>query len=144
MITWIFVGDASYARVFKTTGSVQKMQLVEEFDHPESRQRGSDLISDRPGSASVSAGIHGGTPSKTPPKEVEARHFAEQMARFLNKGQAERAYDRLILVAPPHFLGLIKGHLTDPARKLVAEALHKDFAHQKQHELVKSLERYLK
>lgn len=144
MATWILICDASTGKLYKTPGKVQKMFLVQEFEHPESRSKGTDLVSDRPGSTGGTAGMHGGNPSRSNPKEVEADHFAVEMARHLNKGHAENAYEHLIIVAPPQFLGLIKGHLNNGSKKLISQTLDKDFSHLKERELKTSLEKYMR
>jgi len=138
MITWIIVADASSGRIFKTTGKIENMALIEEFDHPESRNKGTDLITDRPGSAQQ-AGIHGGLPPKTEPKKVEADHFAIEIAQHINKKHGENAFAKLVIVAPPHFLGLLRNHLNSNVKKLISQIVHKDFSQLKEHQLKDSL-----
>lgn len=144
MLTWILVGDAAEGRIFKTPGPVDKMVLVHDFEHPESRNKGRELISDRPGSAGGNAGVHGGVGERSDPKAVEAEHFAQEMASFLNKSYGESAFSKLVLVLPPHFLGRVRDHLNTTTRKAITETVDKNFARLKEHELKKSLQRYLR
>jgi len=141
MLTWILVCDASSGRIFKTPGPIQKIALIHQFDHPQSRNKGTDLVSDRPGSA---AGVHGGVGQQANPKEVEAEHFAKEVAHYLNKGHSENAYAHLVLVAPPHFLGLIRENINKSASKVLSQSLDKDFVKLKEHDLIQSLEKYMR
>ena len=45
---------------------------------------------------------------------------------MLDQRRTEKAYDRLILVAPPTALGDLRDALSDPVRSLVRAELHKD------------------
>ena len=140
-IIWILVGNASKARLFQTNGRVHNMTLIKEFDHPQSREKGVDLVADRAGSGSGGAGIHGGKSPKTMPKKVEAEHFAEEIARHLNKGQGSE-FGRLIIVMAPHFMGQVKSHLHDSTTKRITHTLDKDLTNLKERDLIQSLERF--
>lgn len=59
-------------------------------------------------------------------REVEAMKFAQELAGRLDKGRVDHEYDRLVLVAPPHFLGLLKGTLDGQVQKLLAHTVDKD------------------
>lgn len=67
-----------------------------------------------------------GAEPDTDAKEVEAIKFAQALANKLDKGCRERSFDRLVLVAPPHFLGLLKGALDDQVHKRLALTISKD------------------
>ena len=48
-ITWILVANAAQAKLYANQGPNKGVKLVSEYAHPESREKGSDLVSDRPG-----------------------------------------------------------------------------------------------
>ena len=48
--TWILVANASLAKFYANAGPNKGLALMKEIRHPESRQKNSDLVTDRPGS----------------------------------------------------------------------------------------------
>lgn len=125
--TWVVVCDASRARFFRL-GPQRQWQLVRELEHPESRAKGRDILTDRPGRVKQSASAD--RPAMEPTKpvhEVESERFAHEIAKALEKGHAENAYDRLVLVAPPHFLGLLRATISHTVAKRVELTLDKDY-----------------
>ncbi len=113
--TWVVVCDASRARLFRL-GPQRQWQLIRELEHPESRAKGRDILTDRPAME----------PTK-PLHEVESERFAHEIAKTLEKSLAENAYDRLVLVAPPHFLGLLRATINHTVAKRVELTLDKDY-----------------
>ena len=48
-ITWILVANASAAHLYANHGPKKGLKKLKEFEHTASRDKGSDLASDRPG-----------------------------------------------------------------------------------------------
>jgi protein required for attachment to host cells len=140
--TWILVGDASRARLFEEREPGERYLLVESFLHPESRAHVVDLVTDANGRKPVGVsrgvgvvrgwqgGVQGrpGVAPETDPKEVEAQKFARELSAALTKGFDEHRYAALMLVAPPHFLGVLKDALGDPVKKHLESTLDKDLS----------------
>ena len=127
---WILVCDASRARLFQMA-QPEQFELLEEMEHPASRARRNDLMADTPGRTPNGQPGHQsnhrpGAAPDTDPKEVEAMKFAQELAERLNKGRMEHEFDILVLAAPPHFLGLLKGTLDGQVQKLLAHTVDKD------------------
>ena len=114
-ITWILVANASLARLYANLGPNKGLTLVKELDHPESRQKNADLVTDRGGTG------HGDGSYEAPsaPKENAARSFAQEIAREFYAGRNRQAYARAILVAPPGFMGLLNASIDGPTAQLV-------------------------
>lgn len=132
MKTWIVVSDASRARLFmKDAGSSQWVKF-EELDHPPSRWRAKDLVTDRQGRNSTSSGRTGKTRQTTSPTtsplEVEEQRFAHQLGKLLNDAHAQNAFDQLVLIAEPHFLGLLRQELAARVHKSIYATINKDYA----------------
>ena len=139
--TWILISDASRARLFATNGKLKVWTLVQELDHPASRAKGVDIMSGAPGRTQQSSGL-GSRPAMeppTPPKEVEAEHFAQQLAAVLEHGHGRNAFSRLILVAPPQFLGLLRKTLSAQVSKRVIASVDKDYTQLQERELPERL-----
>lgn len=138
--TWILVANASQARLYANNGPKKGLQLLKELQHPESREKGSDLVSDRPGHMQSAGNGHGARQPRTDPKTNEARHFALQLARELNHARASGQFGRLILVAPPAFMGLLNEKLDGPTASLVSDRFEKDYTKAGEKELAAHLE----
>jgi protein required for attachment to host cells len=135
--TWILISNASRARLFSTPRKGKAWQMLQEFKHPESRLRGHEIMADRPGRTHQSAAkdTRAGMEPPTDPKEVEAEHFAQQLADLLEDGHGRHAYSHLVLVAPPQFLGLLRKAISDQVGKRVSASLDKDLTDVKDNDL---------
>ncbi|MCC6534724.1 MAG: host attachment protein [Burkholderiales bacterium] len=138
--TWILVANAAVATVYCNEGPKKGLARVKTLEHAASREKGADLSSDRPGHNQSSGNRHGAFVPAKMPKEVEAERFALEIARVLDHGRTQNAYQRLILVASPHFMGLIKQHLEGHVRQLVSESIEKDYTKLNERELAPHLE----
>ena len=79
-----------------------------------------DLRTDQPGTTKDRAGYakHGIEP-RTSPKEQEAIDFARMIAEIVDRARAASQVERVLLVAPPEFLGHLRSALPANARKIV-------------------------
>jgi protein required for attachment to host cells len=128
--TWILVATASRARLFHAGARSKGWELVTEREHPESRAAGHELLADKPGTTRQSGGETSRSSMmdpRTDPKEVEAKKFAHELGKLLAKGVDDGAYHRLVLVAPPQVLGLLRAELEDKVARRVASTLDKDY-----------------
>lgn len=129
MPTWILVSDASRARLFQKDIDQEEWTLLEEREHPASRARALDLVSDKTG-RTQSRALNTSRTAMDPrssPKAIEAENFAQQLAEILEKGLDRNAYTSLVLVAPPQFLGLLRQKLSARVTRLISSTLDKDF-----------------
>lgn len=138
-VTWILVANASHAKIYANHGPKKGLQLVKEMEHPESREKAANLVSDRVGNYQGS----GSYAQPTSPKEHEAEVFAQQVAHELEEGRVHNAYDRLMLIASAHFLGLLNSKLSQHVRNKVTETIEKDYTRLPVKELSGHLENYI-
>jgi|SRR3989304_3657944 len=109
--TWILVANAAEAKILTTDNlRVGELELVREFAHPESRKKASELMSDKPGHYKTDGNAYSAY-SRSDPKEVEAEHFAIQLAHELKASWDKNQYKKLIIVTSAHFYGLINKHM---------------------------------
>lgn len=139
MRTWIVVCDAARARVFESRGNLQHLALVAQLEHPQSRRKEEALGMVRRGSVTTGTGIHGGLPEQTSPKEHEAEQFARILADRMNHAVADQTCQRLVLVAPPHFLGLLRKQLNSAAQACLHRTIDKDYTQLALQELATAL-----
>jgi protein required for attachment to host cells len=89
-----------------------------------------DLESDRPGRG---AGHEGGGRHAYDGERSTERHqtaqFAKRIARAVDDGRARNEFARLVIIAGPRMLGLIRSALPDNCRHVVAAEISRDLAH---------------
>jgi len=140
--TWILVAHDAGARVFANRGPGKGLELIEAIDHPEGRARDRDIVSDRPGR---SFRKDSGDPRRASmsgsqgPRDRVVSDFARALAGKLQHARVENRYERLVLVAPPRFLGLLRSSLDGPTAQLVIGSVDKDLASRKESELIEHL-----
>ena len=138
--TWILVGNASQAAIYLNDGPNKGLTRLKMLEHAASREKGTDLTTDRPGQQQGPNAGRGSLVGSKSPKEVEAERFALEVARELDQGRTKNAYERLILVASPHFMGLINQSLESHVRQLVTDSIEKDYTKISEKELAGHLE----
>ena len=129
MTTWVVVADSSRGRIFVQDQRKSALQEKEDFIHPNSRMHGRDLTSDRPGSDSgaIGQGRHV-IDAQTEVKQHEAESFAHEIVDHLETGRKSGSFNKLVLMAPPAFLGTLRECLSDELRKMVVGELDKDLS----------------
>ncbi len=141
MARCILVADSSRARLFLVDQTSVGLELFESLDHAQSRAKVGDLVADshgrKPGGHPIAASgsphtasAHAGRPGAEPdtnPKEVEAQKFARELAGRLELRLNQRTFDELVVVADPHFLGLLRAAVSRNVERHVTAWLHKDF-----------------
>lgn len=137
---WILVANASIARLFVNHGPKKGIQLIKELHHPESREKGSDLVSDRPGHYQGHGNGRGSFSPAIDPKQNEAERFALTLARELEQGRAANSYERLILVVSSPFMGVLNSKLGNHVRDLITDSVEKDYTKATEKELTGHLE----
>ncbi|WP_437874765.1 host attachment protein [Sorangium sp. So ce513] len=139
--TWILVSDASRAQLYREEPAGKGFTLLESYSHDESRARVRDLMADAHGRKPngtpggnghiTGGGTYLGRPGVAPdtdPKDVEKQKFAQELAEVLEKGLNEHAYDALVLIAPPQFLGLLRGTVSKQVSNHIESTVDKDLS----------------
>jgi protein required for attachment to host cells len=139
--TWVVVAESSRARIFEASGQGAELQELSDLVHPASRLKGQALMSDSPGRAfdSKGRGRHAMS-QETDVRRNESKIFADEIANQLEAGRTGGKFGRLILVAPPEFLGLLRASLGPETAGLVAATVNKNIARLKPEEIRKHLD----
>ena len=124
MTTWVLVANRTGARIFNRSG--RKLVLNRSVEHPEGRVRDENIES---GAKHRTYDQHArGHTGESSPHERAAVGFARQLAGELSRARAEQGVDRIVLVAEPHFLGLVNAALDAPTEKIVVGTVQSDLA----------------
>lgn len=137
--TWLVTANSSVARIYQIQGGFS-LQEIKVLEHPESRLKAQDLVSDKPGRdfESVGNARHRMEPPTTP-KQQEFISFAKEIAVFLNMEGQKGSFKKLYLSASPICLGLIRQHLNGNTVKLIAGEVDKDMTHIRPEEIISHL-----
>jgi protein required for attachment to host cells len=142
MTHWILIADASGARIVFSQSVRAPLTLVREFNNPRGRQRSQDLDTDIPGRVSKAGapGTRAAMQPQTTTHEEAAIQFARELAVTLKKELDKGSYNALSVVAPPHFLGILRSELDKNVQQTVRGTVDKDLAHFGLNELKPHLE----
>lgn len=139
MILRIVVANEGEARFYDAGGRDARLKEAGRLENPKARMHDRDLKSDRPGRvfdrAASGAGrrgavSHHGVGGERRPRRHEAALFAKRVMRELQKARREGRFERLVLIAAPAFLGVLRGALTKSLQSSVAAEVAKDLVQQ--------------
>lgn len=142
---WVLAADNSRARVFETTRRNILEKEIETMDHPASRQSNQDIITDRPGRTShpSSGEQRKAYMPTTDPKKHEVQLFAKEVGEMINKAAIERKYDKIYILAPPSFLGMLRNELNNNTKEKINGEIDKNVTQLKMEEIREYLPEFL-
>jgi len=132
---WILVADRSRLRLFEKESETSEPHLMKEFLSPDGRKKGHELVSDRPGRSFDSQdkshhGQTGGTRhsfgSASPPEDRAVERVVKEAAHVVEEGRTAESFHRLVIIAEPRLMGLLRKAVDLPADKVTFH--EKDFA----------------
>jgi protein required for attachment to host cells len=136
--TWIVAADASRARVLQVAGRAHQLTEIEDLMNPAGRAEDKELVTDATPRFSGHGGVGkpGGRATSGPGSdreepsahEHETELFAKRVGEYLDQARNAHRYDKLYLVAPPKFLGMLRRKLNKEVEKLVVDQLDKDLS----------------
>ena len=134
--TWILSANRSSASLFESDWPGKSMRRIQDIPHPQGRMQNQDIDTDKPGRVfdSFGEGRHSTSPKQEPTEHI-AQQFALELAEMLNKGRLTNAYDKLVLIAEPKFLGVLRAALDKNTESLVIQTVNKELLDVKEDEL---------
>lgn len=142
----ILVADQSEARFYDLRVRepspplpTHRLLLVGRLTDPKAHLHDRDFSSDRPGRVFDRAPLVGarrgatarhGTGGERRPRKHEAALFARQIAAELERARRNEEFDRLVIMAAPGFLGLLRKALSPSTRATLAAEIRKDLVHE--------------
>jgi len=124
-MTWILIASRAGARIVEQQHD--DWTLLEEIENDAGRLRNSQLDSDRPGRtfSRTTAARHALSPAECS-HDVVAERFARALAEHLDRARMEGRFSSLVLVAEPHFLGMLHNALSPNLVPFVRNSIGKD------------------
>jgi protein required for attachment to host cells len=124
MSTWVLVAHRTGARLFEHKG--HELSVLKNIDHPAGRIEDHDLeTGPQRNFDSHAQGRHAADRGDSR-HERAAVHFARDLAKLLEEGRLTKGVERIVLVAEPHFLGLLRAELGGNVGELVTASVPKD------------------
>ena len=125
--TWVLVANQAEARIYSADRVPGNLTLVETLIHEEGAAHARDLTSDAPGRVHDRMGSarHSMEPD-TGVKEEGRRRFVKEMVGRLESAHFHGDFDRLVLLAAPAMLGVIRKTLSSKLIKAVIKEIPKD------------------
>ena len=124
---WILVANQAEAQIYSSDQMPGNLLLVDVLANKEGTAHPRDLISDAPGRAfdSTGSGRHAMEPN-TGVKEEQRRRFVKEIVERLKTTQSKGGFDKLVLLAAPAVLGVIRKTLPPDLTKIVIKEIPKD------------------
>ena len=123
----IVAADSSRARFLQVAGREKRLTEIEDLLNPAGRMDDRELTTDAHPRFRGTSGS-GSDRQETGTAEHATELFAKRIGEYLDKARNDHRYDRLYLVAPPKFLGMLRGKLDKEVEKLVVDELDKDLS----------------
>ena len=127
--SWILLAHRSGARLFSSIGYGKDLKQLQEFNFPEGRLKSQEIDTDD----------NGGLEKQEGAVFHIAKLFAHQLAEHLRQGRVDNAYDRLILIAEPRFLGMLRSHLDKETAKKIIETTRRNYTDLPKNDLTQCL-----
>ena len=138
--TWVLVANGTTAKVFEHAGEGAGLNAIPDLMFDEEPVLAQDLAKDRPGRTFESAGNgRSGYEPATDPVDARETRFMKRMAERLEEKLRIGAFDRLVIVAAPAALGMIRPYLSKSLQGAVVQEVAKDFTNHPTPEIEKHL-----
>lgn len=126
----ILVADESEAAFFDAEGINVPLQWVSKLHDEKARLQDRHLENDRPGRAfnRMAPGRHAMDGERSTQRYHQER-FARRIAQEIENARHQQEFGRLVIIAGPRMLGLIRDALPDASRSFIAAEVPKDLIH---------------
>lgn len=122
---WVVVADRNRARFFETQANLESLVELEDLLSPVGRLDERDIRSDAKGrfyGKGERVQAHTAEPA-VDGKTHAAQQFSKTVMQRLEQACEKKRYDRLILVAPPQFLGQLHKQLSQRVMQRITQEL---------------------
>jgi protein required for attachment to host cells len=123
----VLVAESSRARVYLADTPSSPLNELQDLVNPEGRLHEGDLVAASPGSDGGSSGQGRHIMnSRSSAHKAAQSGFARQLVDELEQKRNAQAFDQLVLVAPPAFLGELRSTMPKALSSMVTEELSKN------------------
>jgi protein required for attachment to host cells len=137
--TWVVVADGKKVLFLHNQGDEAILDLrvrgERVQDNPSTREQGEQ----RPGRAYASVGGSRSAMGQTDWHQIAEDKFAAEVARDINEAALGKAFEHLVIVAPPKVLAELRTHLRKETRDRLVAEIDKDLTNHPVEEIQKIL-----
>ena len=126
----ILLADQREANFFETEGPRAPLNWLAKLENEEARLQDRELETDKPGRSAGPGGTtrHALDGERSRRRQQQVR-FAKRIAQEIEAARVDESFDRLLVIAGPRMLGLIREALPEPSRAFIASEVPKDLVH---------------
>jgi protein required for attachment to host cells len=137
---YIVVAESTRARIFDYEKGSQRFEEICDLVHPQGRLEEQESNSDKPGrQMRGDAKAHHCIAGSNSNREIESGVFAKEICSKLETDRCHNKFDKLILIAPPHFLGELRDKMTPYCSSRVSSSIGKNLLHCSKEEILSHL-----
>lgn len=125
--TWLLLANGTEARLVCSEGRAGDLRELDAHLPEGPNRPAREIMANKPGRTydSFGKGRHGMEP-RSDPRALESHRFLSQVADRINQAAGRDAFDRLVLIAPPKALGVLRQELGGKAREKLIDQRDKD------------------
>lgn len=139
---WVLVANSSNAKIFSVNGIGKEIKKIHDVEHPDSRKKGREILTDRPGRAYDRVGEGRHAVGKNPLTH-EHQIFAHEIYELVKRGYDSGSFEEIAVIAPPNFLGELRQTMIGPVKNLITQEIDKDIVSTEEPECINLMCRYL-
>lgn len=137
---YILIADNSRAKIFRTHIPLESLEMVFEEVNIQGRKKPGDIYSDKAGTQqSGSGGFHSFAGERQSHEEIK---FSKKLCSLLNKEYQAGEFSKLMLIAPPHFLGELRKHLGHECKDVLLKTIDKDLVNLSEKDIMANILEY--
>ena len=137
--TWIVVASRDEVRIFERKGK-KDLTLVTDIGNPEGKLHPRDLVSDKAGTSSDNRMRRRlAYSTEQSPKERSLINFYREIGDQIDLALNKQKFDRLILIAEPRLLGILRSVLPSSVHNVIIQEIHKDLAFATEEQIMERL-----
>jgi protein required for attachment to host cells len=141
---WTVIANSNVCRIYEYNKAQKELHLVTELDHPQSRLKGHDLITDKPGRYQQPRSARSAYEPNMDPQQIEVARFAHQIAAELEAGKNDNRYQDLVFIIPAQMSGIINKLISKEVKNSIIENIHKDYLQLSEPEILDTLNEALR
>lgn len=142
MTHWIAVADSQVCRLYSADEDLERWTPVRVLENPRLHPDPGDL-GGRGRTQAMPGGPRSAMDRHTDPVDTERQRFAREVAEVLDEAFVHGQWDRLIVAAPPKFLGLLRAELPERAARGLVATIDHDFVKTPERDLPDAVRKHL-
>lgn len=140
VITWVLLANTRSARILVNRGSGKGLAMLNEVNW---QSRSATNPRDKAGVGHSIAGHGVAAVEQIDPQRKLDLQFALDVSRHLSKAIAAKELDRLIVVAGPHMLGLLRASFDDTTKAALIGEIDKDLTGQPVEAVISHIDKFV-